>query len=257
MSAIFAVLASSAWAAPPAVINCNDSGPGSLRDAVAGAASGDVIDMGALACGTITLSTGAITISTLQTLTLHGPGLYELAIIDKGGDRVFKHDHPDSHLYIDNLRVGYGSYTASSGAARGGCIYSTQGNVTLTSAGVYYCSATTTGTSTTMPAPSAAGGGVAAAGLTISGSILYKNTVSASYTEVQALGGCAATAGTFDMRDSTVAYCQAIGPPGSTKAQGGASGPFGRMPPGDASDEDQDRLLQGRQPPRPIPERQI
>jgi hypothetical protein len=225
VTAIFAVLAPSAWAVPPAVTNClDDNSGGTLREAVLGATSGDVIDLSALACGTITLSTGAITISTLQTLTLHGPGLYDLAIIDKGADRVFKHDHPDSHLYIDNLRVGYGSYTASGNPASGGCIYSSQGTVTLTNVGVYYCSTTTTGTSDmTMPAPVAAGGGVAAVGgLTISGSILYKNTVSASNAEVQALGGCAATPGTFDMRDSTVAYCQAIGPPGSSKVQGGA-----------------------------------
>lgn len=44
-----------------AVVNCDDSGPGSLRDAVASAASGDVIDLSALTCGTITLTSGAIT----------------------------------------------------------------------------------------------------------------------------------------------------------------------------------------------------
>jgi len=65
VTAIFAVLALPAWAVPPAVTNCDDSGVGSLRyavDAVNGAVSGDTIDMSTLACGTITLSTGAIVV---------------------------------------------------------------------------------------------------------------------------------------------------------------------------------------------------
>ena len=44
------------------VTNCDDSGPGSLRDAVAGAASGDTIDLSQLTCSTITLTSGAIEI---------------------------------------------------------------------------------------------------------------------------------------------------------------------------------------------------
>src|SRR5512144_262636 len=37
------------------VMNCNDSGPGSLRDAITAAASGATIDLSQLACSTITL----------------------------------------------------------------------------------------------------------------------------------------------------------------------------------------------------------
>ena len=44
------------------VDNCNDSGPGSLRDVVAGAASGDMVDLSELTCSTITLTSGAIEI---------------------------------------------------------------------------------------------------------------------------------------------------------------------------------------------------
>ena len=39
-----------------AVSNCNDAGPGSLRAAAEAALSGDVIDLTALACSTITLT---------------------------------------------------------------------------------------------------------------------------------------------------------------------------------------------------------
>src|SRR6185312_8402776 len=42
------------------VSNCDDDGPGSLRDAIDGADSGDTIDLTPLACSTITLSSGGI-----------------------------------------------------------------------------------------------------------------------------------------------------------------------------------------------------
>jgi len=44
------------------VVNCDDSGLGSLRDVVAGAGSGDTVDMGQLSCSTITLTSGAIVV---------------------------------------------------------------------------------------------------------------------------------------------------------------------------------------------------
>ena len=49
-----------ASAAVRTVSNCNNSGPGSLRAAVAGAASGDTIDLAALGCRRIVLTGGAI-----------------------------------------------------------------------------------------------------------------------------------------------------------------------------------------------------
>ena len=42
------------------VTNCDDSGPGSLRDALNGASDGDIIDLTQLACSTISLTTGAL-----------------------------------------------------------------------------------------------------------------------------------------------------------------------------------------------------
>ena len=56
-----------------AVENCDDDGPGSLRATIAAAASGDTIDLGALACATISLTTGHIAIAQ-DDLTLIGPG---------------------------------------------------------------------------------------------------------------------------------------------------------------------------------------
>ena len=42
------------------VTSCDDAGPGTLRDAFTNAVSGDIIDLSALSCGTITLATPTI-----------------------------------------------------------------------------------------------------------------------------------------------------------------------------------------------------
>jgi len=166
--ALFAVSTTSAWATPPAVTNCNDSGAGSLRYAVDpanGVVSGDTIDMSGLTlsdpgCGggvisQITLTTGAIVIppgadkTMLGVLTIKGPGRDALLIKASPNSRVFLHSYSSNpagtpgHLYLEDLNVGY-AYITSSHGANGGCISSPAGTVTLTGVRVYRCSATTT-----------------------------------------------------------------------------------------------------------------
>jgi predicted outer membrane repeat protein len=75
-----------AGAAALSVTNCNDSGAGSLRDAVAGAASGDTVSF-SLSCSTITLTSGAINIAT--NLTISGPGASALALSGNNASQVF------------------------------------------------------------------------------------------------------------------------------------------------------------------------
>ena len=56
------------------VTNCDDSGPGSLREAYFNAVDQDTIDLSQLSCSTISLTTGALTDSGAATsLTLIGP----------------------------------------------------------------------------------------------------------------------------------------------------------------------------------------
>jgi hypothetical protein len=227
-AAIFAISTSTAWATPPPVTNCNDSGVGSLRYAVDpanGAVSGDTIDFSTLddpgcAASGITLTTGAIVVSQ-QNLTIKGNGQRGISIAQfTPNSRVITHSYPaaSGHLYLQDTKVNDGHIT-DTGQVNGGCV-ATLGSLTLNNVEVYECSATTTGLSSDVPAPHAFGGGVyAAAGLTISGhSLLDHNTVTAANNNVRAQGGCAETPGMFDMRDSIVAKCYANG----ARSRGGA-----------------------------------
>jgi hypothetical protein len=129
-----------------AVANCNDSGPGSLRNAVAGALSGDTVDMSGLACTAITLTSGAIVIPQ-QDLSFQGPGRDRLTI--KGsGDRVFLHQG-SGLLRLKKFSVARGVKPL------GGCIYA-QGRVELRGVHVHHCRAG--------GRASVAGGGIYAAG---------------------------------------------------------------------------------------------
>ena len=108
-----------------AVTNCNDAGAGSLRDAVASAATGDTIDMTTLACSTITLTTGSIAIGQ-DDLTIAGPGATALTI-----------DADDSSTVFDFLGTGalaVNAVTLTNGYSNGysgGAIWAYYGDITL------------------------------------------------------------------------------------------------------------------------------
>ncbi|HEY6984503.1 MAG TPA: hypothetical protein VH375_00360, partial [Rhodanobacteraceae bacterium] len=72
------------------VVNCNDSGLGSLRDVVAGAGSGDTVDMGQLSCSTITLTSGAIVVGQ-QDLTIGGSFQQRPTITANDASQIFVH----------------------------------------------------------------------------------------------------------------------------------------------------------------------
>ena len=73
------------------VTSTNDSGPGSLRDAINNASSGDTIDFSLTYPATITLSTAALTIESdgSKSLTISGPGASSLAISGGNSFQVF------------------------------------------------------------------------------------------------------------------------------------------------------------------------
>ncbi|MGI8436491.1 MAG: choice-of-anchor Q domain-containing protein [Chthoniobacterales bacterium] len=75
-------------AATITVANTNDSGAGSLRQAITDAAAGDTITFAAGVTGTITLTSGELLISQ-SALTIQGPGANVLAVSGNDASRVF------------------------------------------------------------------------------------------------------------------------------------------------------------------------
>ncbi|MBS1792684.1 MAG: carboxypeptidase regulatory-like domain-containing protein [Acidobacteria bacterium] len=100
------------------VTNTNDSGPGSLRNAVAAAAvSGDTIDFNLAGCPcTITLTGGQITLG--KALTISGPGRELLTISGNNASRVFTVStggNPNP-VTIGDLTIANGRANAEGGA---------------------------------------------------------------------------------------------------------------------------------------------
>jgi len=153
------------------VHNCNDSGNGSLRDALNNANSGDTIDLTQLSCSTITLTTGSILFNQ-TTITLQGPGAKYLSIDGNSAYAPLLHAGGGT-LYVNDLTVEHGRKyftNAQVDSARGGCIFSS-GSVFLSGSKVDDCIV-----SDTNDAYLAIGGGVYAyAGISISNSAITNN----------------------------------------------------------------------------------
>jgi predicted outer membrane repeat protein len=124
-------------AALVAVENCNDGGPGSLRDVLASAVNGDVVDMRSLACSFITLRSGELT-TTAPTLQIYGAN----QTISAGGrSRVISHD-ADGTLVLSHLTITRGTVQGTATAVTyGGCIRSA-GDVWLQYSTVSDCTIT-------------------------------------------------------------------------------------------------------------------
>jgi len=103
------------------VTNTNDSGPGSLRQALADANDGDIIDFAVT--GTITLTSGQLTVN--NSITISGPGAGNLTVDGNASTGVF---------YIDSgTTVTIAGLTITNGNAisNGGGLYNESANVTL------------------------------------------------------------------------------------------------------------------------------
>jgi hypothetical protein len=106
------------------VLNNGDSGPGSLRAAIAGAQSGDTIVFDPRLDGqTIALTSGELAIT--QSLRIIGPGVDRLTVSGNNAGRIFD-------LTGSGLTVKIASLTISDGlAAQGGGIENLASNLTL------------------------------------------------------------------------------------------------------------------------------
>jgi hypothetical protein len=139
------------------VLNCNDSGAGSLRAIVGASGSGDTVDLSGLttsdpgcSASKITLTTGGIHIK-VDALTLQGPGADKLAITGKNGSvtehsRIINHQAPGASgsLIVTGLKISNGYLDGRTNGnlfVAGGCIYSNK-DVSLVSVTVANCTAT-------------------------------------------------------------------------------------------------------------------
>ncbi|HET6546385.1 MAG TPA: IPTL-CTERM sorting domain-containing protein [Rhodanobacteraceae bacterium] len=196
------------------VSSCADDGPGTLRSVVAGAGEGDIVDLSALTCGVITLTTGAIPVM-LNDLDILGPGADRLGIDGNDTDRLFLH-YGGGRFTLRGLRLLHGAdRTTGFHIAGGGCIASA-GYLTLDHSVVADCYAGGEG---------AYGGAIYAYSLTMISSTLAGNTAYGVLedTGTAAFGG-AAFVYTLDLTDSTVTGNRAehrIDPPRTSYDIGG------------------------------------
>jgi hypothetical protein len=93
------------------VTNLNDSGPGSLRDALAATPAGGTVDFVQGLSGTIILTSGELDIS--NDLTIEGPGADVITVSGNHASRVF--DIANFTVAIAGLTIADGSVTNSSG----------------------------------------------------------------------------------------------------------------------------------------------
>jgi len=190
------------WAANTITVqNCNDSGTGSLRAAVANANSGDTIDLSTLSCAKITLTTGAIPIAQTN-LILNGPGASQLSI---DGDffpalhynRIFAH-YGTGTLRVNQVTLMNARYKGATTAA-GGCVFSA-GSVALNQTTVTGCVALEKGAGAV-----AQGGGVfAEKGATVVDSTITGNVAWAGNSSGQTVGGGIAVYGGLTVKYSTI-----------------------------------------------------
>lgn len=117
------------------VKNTNDSGPGSLRDAITGASSGDTITFSLTTYpATITLSS---TLSINTSLTISGPGATNLAISGNHAVRVF--------LIAEGTIVNISGITVEFGSAADGGGILNYGTLTVNKSALFSNSATNGG----------------------------------------------------------------------------------------------------------------
>lgn len=216
---LFAATASSAAIAtvdsPPkprpavAVTTCDDDGPGSLRATIAAAVSGDTVDLGALTCGTISLTTGFIGVAQ-DDLTLIGPGAANLAIDAGSTSGVLRHTGTGT-LAIAGLTISHGQYAGST--PLGGCLYSAA-NIDLTNTTVTNCEVDGSGTM-------ALGGAIYTGGdLTLASSVVTQSIVHA--VGAAAHGGGVYVHGDLDAAYSMISYNTTYAGPISGGVGGGA-----------------------------------
>jgi hypothetical protein len=182
------------------VSDCTDGASSTtLRHAIAGAISGDSIDVSACVSSTITLA-AEISIS-VSDLTIHGPANNSLTIDANHNSRVFDHTAGSSGtLTLQHLATINGQQTGTVNVY-GGCIYS-KGSVHLDHVTVSGCQALVTDNG-----GNAFGGGVAA----LQSIVLDHSTISGNEALASSASGYAYGGGLFSWNGLTARYSTITG----------------------------------------------
>ncbi len=193
------------------VSNCNDSGAGSLRDAVSNPPDGTLVDMTQLTCSTISLTTGAILIGA-SDIAIIGPGRDELTIdASPSAGAAAIYDLGGGTLHLANMTIEGGTKYRSDVAGRGGCVH-VEGNIQIENSTIQNCYAGSP--------DGALGGGVFAGGLAyLSHTTLFNNHASSTF---YASGGGIYTLGGLQMMYATVEDNFVVALGGSPSFGGGA-----------------------------------
>jgi hypothetical protein len=124
-SALVCAIATTAYADIITVTNTNDSGPGSLRQALADVNDGDTINFAVT--GTIGLTSGELLVS--RSITISGPGATNLGVNANAKSRVF-HIAPGKTVAISALTITNG-YANNQPVLDGGGIYNDHATLTV------------------------------------------------------------------------------------------------------------------------------
>jgi hypothetical protein len=202
-SAILILSASlSAFAATITVTNTNDSGPGSLRQAIADASSGDTIDFNLAGCPcTIQMTTASYEIN--KDLNILGPGANQLAI--RGGSLADPNRRLIFIIHAGTVTIDGLTITGARGLSGGGI--SSAGNLTITDSvvsdnGNFGGGIINSGTLTVERCTIAGNFGTANGGIANLGTATIVNTTISGNSTTQ--GGGIYSSGTLTVTNSTI-----------------------------------------------------
>jgi hypothetical protein len=209
------------------VLNLNDSGSGSLRDAITSANSNTGADTIAFATslhGTITLTSGELLIT--DSLTVNGPGMTKLTISGNNASRILETTATAVNVMFSGITMTHGH-----AADRGGGILNDGSNLTLTNDTVSLNKAVESSPDTSVDA--AVGGGIdsLSGNLTITGcQIVGNQALGAANANLDSGsgyaigGGIEARTGIVTISNSTISNNLALGGSNSTGGGGGGGG---------------------------------
>jgi hypothetical protein len=127
MGLAMCTMAMTGRAATMTVTNTNDSGPGSLRNALSIANDGDTITFAVT--GSIGLTSGQLLVN--HSITISGPGAENLAVNGNANSRVFHVSHVGGGVTISGLTITNGHASGNYPDDSGGGIYNDHAVLTL------------------------------------------------------------------------------------------------------------------------------